>query len=94
MRAYGASKESVLRRHKARAVQWEDDLCGDGPNKGSQRLRTRLALQAAIGPVPPSITASQKPPCTCEDCISDPAFAAYVRELEQEEHSHLDAIPI
>jgi hypothetical protein len=63
-------------------------------DKGSERLRTRLELQKALGPVPPSLTAKDEPPCTCEDCTSDPAFAAHVRELEQEEHSHLDEIQV
>lgn len=94
MRPYGSRRDSVLRRQKSRATRWEDSLCGDGPVKGSERLRTRTKLQKALGPVPPSLTAKDEPPCTCEDCTSDPAFAAYVRELEQEEHSHLDEIQV
>lgn len=60
-------------------------------DKGAERLRTRTALQAALGTIPPSVTAPNAP-CNCEDCRNDPQFAAQVRGLEQDERQHLDEI--
>lgn len=91
MKPYGRQRGDTTKRELKRVSHW-DDLMGADADKGRERLRIRLELQKALGPVPHSLTAKDGPPCTCEDCLHDPQFAAVVRELENDEHSHLDAI--
>lgn len=79
MRAYGQTRGGTA---------WDFDP--SIVRKGGERLRVRLALLPAIGPVPPSVIEHE--PCTCIECARDPAWAEYIRGLETEEHSHLEEI--